>query len=66
MTPVFGWGHCVDDGIICRARKLYEKSRLKIEEDDEFPFGSLELKDLRDTQVVGYVGLEFNKEVLAY
>lgn len=32
-----------------RARKLHERSRLTVEEDDEFPFGGLELKDLRDT-----------------
>ena len=49
MTSFSGCGNWVDDGIICRARKLHESCRLRVEEDGEFPFGSLELKDFRDT-----------------
>lgn len=49
MTLVSVWGSCVDDGIICRARKFHESCRLRVEEDGKFPFGSLALKDFRDT-----------------
>lgn len=51
MTPLSGRGNCVDDGIMYRARKLHERSRFRAEKDDEFLFGSLELKELRYTSV---------------